>query len=103
MTAGPDGNLWFTETNGNIGRITPAGVITEFQTDVAPLSDITTGPDGNLWFIGTSTVGRITPTGAITSYQAQTVGGGPEYIITGPDGNLWFTETGGDKMGRIIP
>ena len=31
ITAGPDGNLWFTEDFGNkIGRITPAGVITEF-------------------------------------------------------------------------
>jgi streptogramin lyase len=31
ITMGPDGNLWFTETSGNkIGRITTAGVITEF-------------------------------------------------------------------------
>src|SRR5438128_11788033 len=31
ITAGPDGNLWFTEQSASrIGRITPAGVITEF-------------------------------------------------------------------------
>jgi streptogramin lyase len=31
ITAGPDGNLWFTEMDGNkIGRITTAGVDTEF-------------------------------------------------------------------------
>jgi streptogramin lyase len=31
ITSGPDGNLWFTEYQGNkIGRITPAGQITEF-------------------------------------------------------------------------
>jgi virginiamycin B lyase len=31
ITAGPDGNLWFTETGANkIGRTTTAGVITEF-------------------------------------------------------------------------
>ena len=31
ITAGPDGNLWFTEFDTNkIGRITPAGVFTEF-------------------------------------------------------------------------
>ncbi len=31
ITKGPDGNLWFTEYNGNqIGRITPGGTITEF-------------------------------------------------------------------------
>jgi streptogramin lyase len=30
ITAGPDGNLWFTES-GKIGRITPSGTITEFS------------------------------------------------------------------------
>ena len=31
ITAGPDGNLWFTEPNlERIGRITPAGVVSEF-------------------------------------------------------------------------
>src|SRR5260370_37288280 len=30
ITAGPDGNLWFTQAGGKIGRITPAGNITEF-------------------------------------------------------------------------
>ncbi len=53
ITAGPDGNLWFTERNGNkIGRITTGGVITEFthsHRNSRPY-DITTGPDGNLWF-----------------------------------------------------
>src|SRR5215467_11039189 len=30
ITVGPDGNLWFTESNANrIGRISPAGTITE--------------------------------------------------------------------------
>jgi virginiamycin B lyase len=31
ITAGPDGNLWFGEVYGDrIGRITPAGVFSEF-------------------------------------------------------------------------
>ena len=37
ITAGPDGNLWFTENVGNrIGRITPAGVVTEFSAGISP-------------------------------------------------------------------
>jgi virginiamycin B lyase len=43
--------LWFTEDSGNkIGRITPAGVITEFSipTPNSRPYDIATGPDGNL-------------------------------------------------------
>ena len=52
ITAGPDGNLWFTERSGNrIGRITTAGVVTEFSTGISvgvfPF-DTTVGPDGNL-------------------------------------------------------
>jgi hypothetical protein len=59
LTLGPDGNLWFVARsssnrfNREVGRITPAGVITEF-----PLSPgvayatptLTVGSDGNLWF-----------------------------------------------------
>src|SRR5450755_2804878 len=54
ITAGPDGNLWFTENNHDkIGRITPLGVVTEFNAGItagAQPYGITAGPDGNLWF-----------------------------------------------------
>src|SRR5438067_405640 len=53
LTAGPDGNLWFTESEANqIGRITPSGEISEFPI-ASPGSfpiGIAAGPDGNLWF-----------------------------------------------------
>src|SRR5438876_10210744 len=32
ITVGPDGNIWFAEVSGVIGRITSAGVITEFAS-----------------------------------------------------------------------
>jgi DNA-binding beta-propeller fold protein YncE len=113
ITTGPDGNLWFTETVGNIGRITPTGTISEFPVPFLSLPiGITTGPDGNLWFIealtttGSSNIGRITPAGTITAFPLP---GGREIsgITAGPDGNLWFTElsvfNSGDKIGRISP
>jgi virginiamycin B lyase len=65
ITAGPDGNLWFTEFHGNeIGRITTAGVVTgEFliPTRLSDPEGITAGPDGNLWFTESSgdKIGRI--------------------------------------------
>ena len=38
IAAGPDGNLWFAEFNANrIGRITWAGVVTEFSSPLNPL------------------------------------------------------------------
>ncbi len=122
ITAGPDGNLWFADYLGRIGRITPLGVVTEFSAGItagAGPQDITAGPDGNLWFtetyfdLGTQSyvvkIGRITPFGIITEFSAgMTAGFGPQGITAGPDGNLWFTEQGYpgiglDRIGRITP
>jgi virginiamycin B lyase len=53
ITAGPDGNVWFTEAFASkIGRITPAGAFTEFPLPTAGSdpSGITPGPDRHLWF-----------------------------------------------------
>src|SRR5260370_13554660 len=51
ITSGPDGNLWFTESQANkIGKITPSRTITEYQipTSGSHPDGITSGPDGNL-------------------------------------------------------
>ena len=105
ITAGPDGNLWFTEASQwRIGRITTAGVVTEFTGLTAgstPVS-ITAGPDDKLWFTeqDAAQIGRITTLGAVTEFGAGiTAFANPENITAGPDGNLWFTE--GHRIGRI--
>ena len=111
ITAGPDGNLWFTEANADrIGRITTLGVVTEFSAGItigAQPHGITTGPDGNLWFVefGIDRIGRIDPaTGNVTEFSAGiTPGATPGSITTGADGNLWFTEVAGGRIGRITP
>ncbi|MBA2287349.1 MAG: protein kinase [Ktedonobacteraceae bacterium] len=106
ITAGPNGNLWFTEDYGNkIGRISPSGTITEFLIPTAqsyPI-EITAGPDGNLWFtegIGNK-IGRISPNGTITEFHIPTSHSHPYGITAGPGGNLWFTEINSNKIGRI--
>jgi len=109
ITAGPDGNLWFTEAAGNIGRSTPRGSIIEFsvptsnQTGEAASSPevIVAGPDGNLWFTdpGNHSVDRITTGGKITAFA---VSGAPHGLTVGPDNNLWFTEDNA-MLGRITP
>ena len=105
ITAGPDGNLWFTEDAGNrIGRITPSGTITEFAVPTASSAPggITAGPDGNLWFAentGNKT-GRITPSGTITEFAIPTAASFPEGITAGPDGNLWLAEMNANQIGR---
>jgi hypothetical protein len=105
IIAGPDGNLWFTEGNASqIGRITPAGVITEFSSGQAHPGGITLGPDGNLWFtVSGNAIGRITPAGVVTTFTLGNVVVDPIDIIGGPDGNLWFTEYTSNRIGRITP
>ena len=64
ITTGADGNLWFnepwlghtaecpTDFGGGVGRVTTAGVITEFGAgcnDFNATYNIVAGPDGNVW------------------------------------------------------
>ncbi len=108
IATGPDGNLWFIERVANqIGRLTPAGTLTEFAIPTANSNsdEITAGPDGNLWFTegNGNKIGRITTAGIVTEFTIPTNSSVPLGITAGPDGNLWFTELGADKIGRITP
>jgi streptogramin lyase len=127
IAAGSDGNIWFTEFyNPNpdrpdmfvnkIGRITPAGIITEYTIPDNPdeakgsLVGITAGPDGNIWFTYGDKIGKITSQGIITSYPLRALSG-PAMITSGAGDTLWFTEMGapdigttaitGNKIGKI--
>lgn len=107
ITAGPDGNLWFT--TGDIDRMTPDGIITMFTVPSVDVygqflggpDQITAGPDGNLWFTETqaNVIGRITPEGIVKQFPLPMRLRYPYDIAAGPDGNLWFTEL--YNIGRI--
>src|SRR5262249_42695913 len=92
-----------------IGRITPAGVVTEVAiVSTGQPRFITTGPDGNLWFaeVANSRIGRLTPAGALTEFHAgitstSSFGAEPSGIAVGPDRNIWSAAWGGDGMGRL--
>ena len=117
ITAGPDGNLWFTEPGidsgtqtsfAAIGRITTSGVVTEFTTGLTQSAlpgRITVGPDNNLWFtepIG-NRIGQATTAGVITEFTTGlTPNSRPSEIVTGPDGNLWFTEHDANQVARAV-
>jgi streptogramin lyase len=109
ITAGPDGNLWFTELNGaKIATINPTThVITEFampSTSSEP-AGIAVGPDGKLWFTdpGTNQIGVIDPTShAVSEFAIPTPNSRPTGITSGA-GGIWFTEQLGNKIGVIDP
>ncbi len=114
ITAGPDGNLWFTafayDGGGNVastsvGRITPAGAISEFP--IAALGyggDIVAGPDGNLWFTEptVSRIGRMSTAGVLTGeFATPTPNSYPWGITAGPDGSIWFVGQNGNEIVRM--
>jgi streptogramin lyase len=121
IAAGPDGALWFSDRAATIGRITTAGVITEFgpaqsRVGSAPAAPAV-GPDGNLWLSGGAQqpgIARIDPLGAVAEFSAGLDPAnsllGP--IVAAPDGNLWFTARGQSHggadggtlaIGRVTP
>ena len=120
ITVGSDGALWFTQTEtGQIGRITTAGVITEFASPCNVVVNglynsnlqgpLVSGSDGNLWFecqgTGTATFYRMTTAGQFTAYPFPAGYSGSDAIVAsgfavGPDGNIWF---GAETSGVAAP
>jgi streptogramin lyase len=106
MTAGPDGNVWFSDFI-SVGRITPSGNVTRFP--IASNSfpgGITTGPDGNIWFTLFASdhqrIGRISPFGGVVT-EFPVFGGTLQLkgLTSGPDGNLWFTDPLSNQVGKM--
>lgn len=94
ITAGADGNLWFTEER-KIARVTPSGVLTEFSAEF-PSGPIITGPDRSTWFTEMAPQGgyklvRMSVRGereVFAENQLDT----SSALLVGPDGNLWIGE-----------
>jgi streptogramin lyase len=112
IAAGPDGNVWFTETAGSrVGRVTPAGNVTDFSNGAGVSTggskwDIAAGPDGSLWYTDqdNDVVGRMTPPATAVEFPvpASPTSVGPRGIAAGPDGNLWVAADGGAII-RVTP
>jgi virginiamycin B lyase len=104
---GPDGNLYFTEGNGNkIGLITLAGEITEFSIptrDSRP-RQLEFDRNGDLWFTEAAgnAIGRMTLSGEFTEYPLPTANSSPLGMTADISGNhMWFTEANTNRVARI--
>ena len=110
ITNGSDGNRWFVEGNLDsvlespaIGRITPAGEITEFPVNCSfcSLSDIVEGPEGILYFTSNDPIlGRITTSGEflapIPMPESDVLAG--DLAVHGND--IWITDFNNDSLWR---
>ncbi len=103
VIAGKDGNLWYTAQGTTVGRMTPAGVATNFTSQGVDPFGITLGPDGAVWFaeFQGNAIGRVGYNGATSHVTGLTAGGGPRYATGGPGATVWFTEDTGNRVGRI--
>lgn len=107
ITQGPDNNMWVTldDATKNVARITPAGVVTEYDLPgiASPIGITSAG--GNLWVTLNGAVARFDPAApenagtTVTTPLADIAD--PRSITVGPDGNLWTAS--GDKVLKIPP
>src|SRR5262249_48394435 len=100
ITAGPEGNVWFTVDLPirihRIGRITMSGMITEFDLPNpgdSPYSLIA-GKDGNLWYaVAGKKIGKISTSGSVTEYTLPVgVFNQISEITTDAEGNIVFVQ-----------
>jgi len=108
ITTDTVGNIWFTEgtdsTNApaKIGRITPAGAITEFDANCnfCILGDIVQGSDGILYFTkNDATLGRMTTSGvALADLPGVFSPNGGGIAAHGDD--IWVTDFNNDELRR---
>ena len=111
ITAGPDGNLWFTEFNGNrVGWLDPNHPLAVAECPLLPAAGaqpnrIAVGSDDNLWFTESSAgqIGRITPACGLTEFAIPSQNSQPASIALGPDDNLWFTEFSTNRIASVSP
>ena len=114
IASGPDGGLWFTESNvDKIGQLTISGQFTEYpipkhgQILPAMPGAISSAPVGGLWFteLGRDRIARLAGGGGFEEYpklsppQTQ-----PQGIAPGSDGAIWFTTAGpypSSAIGRV--
>jgi len=106
ITPGPDGNMWFTNPGGDtIGRITPKGVVTEFQLAKGTRPQtITAADDGNLWFTMRSQdkLGVMDTSGHLLhQYSVELSQASPYSIAPSPDGAVWFTDYSNETTETI--
>jgi streptogramin lyase len=112
ITAGSDGNLWFTESDpefneetltdiGKVAQITPAGDITEFAVCESCFpNEIVQGPDGILYFTkNDAPLGRITTDGQVLPDAGERFSFNGDGIARHGD-DIWINDFNNDSLWR---
>jgi streptogramin lyase len=91
ITAGPDGNVWFTEQTVNkLGRVCLVVGSANGGDESSACSDAGT-------VVNPSDAGSA----CMTEFGGLASDASPQEIVQGPDGDLWFIEQGSNKVGHM--
>lgn len=106
MVTGPDGNLWYIDSQQRIVRFSPqSGAVTEFAAPTAPnnvaYAGMANGKDGNIWYVANYTLGRISMNGAFKEFALPQDMGFVGNLAVGTDGTLWVT-MGSENKGGLL-
>jgi streptogramin lyase len=104
IAAGPDGNMWFTMPGKRIGKITPAGIVQEFELEgIENTIGIAAGPEGRIWVVAT---GKATsflpanPVGTEEDFESAQINAEPQ-IVLGPEKMFWVASN--NKVAKFSP
>ena len=100
MIAGPDGALWFSEDAQMIGRITTAGVYTEYPldhpTDTACLA---AGANGKVWIAEEGFIAQVSSTGQMKDHPVPALSAIGLGCLAAKGKLMWFTT--GNGVGHM--
>lgn len=104
ITAGPDGNMWFTLPGKKVGMISPAGIVQEFElAKIENTIGIAAGPEGRIWVVS---IGKAlsflpaNPTGTEELFESPLINAQPQ-IVLGPEGLFWVASN--NKVAKFSP
>ncbi|HEV7775036.1 MAG TPA: hypothetical protein VGO48_17285 [Conexibacter sp.] len=98
IVAGPDGQLWVTESNA-VAHFSPSDPSAARRVDIVGLNanGIAVGSDGNLWTASNDSVFRIRTDERSTAFRPAGLSGA-RGIAAGGDGNLYVADFGGQQI-----
>lgn len=99
MVYGADGNIWFTENENKIAKITSEGIITEYQIpNSSAANSIVSDSKSFIWFVANNKIVSVNMSGIFKEYPIDTTA---IKAISIEHGKLWFT-TNNNKIGMFI-
>ena len=100
---GPDGNMWFTHESGKVGKVTPAGTVTMYDTPNGEAGmQLTIGSDNNIWFndVINGSLVKVTTGGVMTVYPFPLGMSEGLGAVADAVGNIWVSSFE-DKIAKF--